>query len=91
MQMDANFNLSQTPQAWSDFRAGFHTVRAAKRGRLTRSQTMAMKAALHNEPDVRPDQVNKAIDLIAQVEWPPKETIRRFAVLLAAKMSEAGE
>jgi hypothetical protein len=89
MQMDANFNLSQTTQAWPDFQAGFLRVRAEDRGGAT--QTKAMRAALHNEPDVRPDQVNKAVDLIAQVKWPPTETIRRIAVLLASRMSEPGE
>jgi hypothetical protein len=39
--------------------------------------------ALQAAPDVRPEAVERAQRLIGDVEYPPRETIRRIAVLLA--------
>ncbi len=47
----------------------------------------ALTLALKRQEDVREAEVEKALNLIGQVEWPPAETIRRITSLLAAKMN----
>jgi hypothetical protein len=91
MQMDTNYNLSQTTRTWSDSRAGSQPVQPSDWDGPKRHQTNALKAALCKEPDVRTDQVEKARRLIAQAQWPTRGTIHRFSALLAANMSERME
>jgi hypothetical protein len=88
MQMDTNFNLSQTPRTWSDSRAGSQSVQPSTCDAATRHQIKSIKTALRKESDVRPGKVEKARRLIGLAQWPTRETIRRFSALLAANMSE---
>lgn len=46
-------------------------------------QSAALLTALADTPDVRPEEVERAKQLIGDVRWPPEETIRRIAELLA--------
>jgi hypothetical protein len=45
--------------------------------------TAALEEALADTPDVRPDQVNRARELFASVQYPPAELIRGVSRLLA--------
>lgn len=47
------------------------------------SQTAALESALRVTPEVRPEVVARAKRLIADVQYPPAETIRQLASLLA--------
>ncbi|MHC1765490.1 MAG: hypothetical protein AB9869_14510 [Verrucomicrobiia bacterium] len=45
--------------------------------------------ALRAEPEVRPGEVERAERLIGDVAYPPPETIRRLAVLLAMHLDDS--
>jgi hypothetical protein len=52
----------------------------------------ALNRALSQTPDVRPDAVARARQLIADVNYPPAEAIRKISDLLAMKIqNETGE
>jgi len=64
----------------------------ARRGNVaadkaTFADTEALNNELHKVPDVRSDAVAKAKALVAQASWPPAETIKRLANLLAMQLS----
>jgi hypothetical protein len=48
--------------------------------------TEPLTLALQNQDDLRAAQVEQAMTLIGQPQWPPAETIRRIATLLADKL-----
>jgi hypothetical protein len=47
----------------------------------------ALERALERRPDVRPDRVEEARNLVGQPTYPPRETIRKIASLLAMQLS----
>ena len=47
------------------------------------SRAEGLNQALQGEPEVREAELERAIALVGQVQWPPMETIRRIANLLA--------
>ncbi len=49
-------------------------------------QTRDLDDALRTTTDVRPDEVQRAQQLIGDVTYPPPETIRRIAALLAMNL-----
>ncbi len=52
----------------------------------------ALNRALADTPDRRADQVERARQLLGEASYPPAETIRRIASLLATKLgNEAAE
>ena len=55
------------------------------------NRTDALNQALSEENDVRPLEVQRAAALVSQVEWPPQETIRRIATLLALNLSNKSQ
>jgi len=46
----------------------------------------ALNQAIHDLDEVRTEKIERAMNLVGQVQWPPGDTIRRIAHLLAAKM-----
>lgn len=51
----------------------------------------ALNNALKEQDEVRNAKVEKALNLIGQVQWPPAETIRRIANLLAMKINPSND
>lgn len=51
-------------------------------------RTTALNRALADTPDLRPAEVERARDLIGDVSYPPPETIKRIASLLATNLSD---
>jgi len=52
------------------------------------SDTTAIREALDELPDSRPEVVNVGKTLVSQPEFPPAETIKRISTLLAMKIQE---
>jgi hypothetical protein len=50
-----------------------------------------LNEALQKEKEVRAEQVERAVNLVGQVKWPPTETVRRIASLLAMNIRHAAE
>lgn len=50
------------------------------------SQTDALRGAMDNLPRSRPDKIQRAKELIGDVNYPPAQTIRKISDLLAVKM-----
>jgi hypothetical protein len=53
-------------------------------------KTDGLDRSLKNTPDSRPEAVARAQQLIGDVTYPPRETIRRLAVLLAMHLDNDG-
>ena len=47
----------------------------------------ALERALERRPDVRTERVEEAKNLVGQPSYPPQETIRKIASLLAMQLS----
>lgn len=45
-----------------------------------------LNQAIQELDEVRNEKIERALNLVGQVQWPPGDTIRRIASLLAAKM-----
>jgi hypothetical protein len=54
----------------------------------TFQRSEALNQAFQSTPDVRPDQVARARELIGNVEYPPRETIAKLSTLLAMHWSD---
>lgn len=52
----------------------------------TFEQAEALNDDYRREPDVRADVVTKAKELVSETQWPPPETIRKIASLLAMEI-----
>ena len=52
------------------------------------SRAAALEEAFHNTPEVRPEVVARARELIRDPVYPPEETIRRISHLVAANLPE---
>ncbi len=55
------------------------------------STTDSIRSALRNAADVRPDEVERARSLIDTSIYPPEETIRKIANLMAMSVDWRGE
>jgi hypothetical protein len=53
----------------------------------TFSQANALTLSLRDEPGSRTEEVERALNLVGQVQWPPQTVIRRIASLLAMHIS----
>ena len=51
----------------------------------------ALEKSLHDTPDSRPEAVQKARQLINDVQYPPQETIKKISHLLAIKLKSDNE
>jgi hypothetical protein len=50
------------------------------------SQTDALRGALDTLPSSRPEKIQRARELVNQVDYPPVKTIRQLSDLLAVKI-----
>lgn len=50
-----------------------------------------LNQAIQKLDEVRNEEIERALNLVGQVQWPPGDTIRRIANLLAAKMGRPEE
>jgi hypothetical protein len=50
-----------------------------------------LEKSLHDTPDSRPEAVEKARQLINDVQYPPQETIKKISHLLAIKLKSDSE
>jgi hypothetical protein len=50
-------------------------------------RTDALTQAISGQPDTRPDRVQRARDLIADVQYPPTEAIEKISHLLALNLN----
>lgn len=68
-------------------------VRSRPAGGRTDSATFdraqALEQALQLTPAVRPENVDRARQLLSDVKYPPDETIRKIATLLAMNLESA--
>ena len=55
------------------------------------SRSDALDRAFAATPDVRPDKVVQACELIGQVAYPPRETIAKLSDLLALNINPTAE
>jgi len=89
MQIDPNISASYIQEVASA---------ATPAQRLSRNEALtvfhdaeALNEALQEQKEVREAKVEKALNLIGQVQWPPAETIRRIANLLAMKITRSND
>jgi hypothetical protein len=82
--MDMKINSNIDPIA----RAMANQVKAAPPKAATDAatfeHTQGLEQALSDSPAVRPEVVARAQELIGDVSYPPEETIRQIAILIAA-------
>ncbi len=64
---------------------------APKGDRVQFDQTASLEKALKETPDVRPDVIDRAKDLVANPNYPPPEVIKRISNLLAIHVQEESE
>lgn len=84
MQVSPNNNSGPVSRTyWKSFppAPGGHGADTAQFDRAA-----ALNRALADTPDVRPSEVERARDLIGDVSYPPPETIKRIASLLALNL-----
>jgi hypothetical protein len=55
------------------------------------NRTAHLERMLRDEKDVRAEEVERALSLVGQVSYPPQQTIRRIAALLAIEMPQKSE
>jgi len=55
----------------------------AETGPVEFSQVTALNEALQQAPNARAEQINRARKLVGEVDYPPRETMRSIAQLLA--------
>lgn len=89
MQIDPNISASYIKEV---------AVPASPAQRFSRSEALAafhdaeaLNQSLQEQDEVRDAKVEKALNLIGQVQWPPAETIRRIANLLAMKINHSND
>ena len=68
-----NSPVSPPPKRLTEALADFHDAES-------------LNLAVRDQEEVRSEKIERALNLIGQVKWPPGDTIRRIAHLLATKM-----
>jgi len=58
---------------------------------VTLENVQALRSALANTPDSRPDAVARATQLVGRVEYPPPETIQKISHLLAMHLQSESQ
>lgn len=56
---------------------------------MTFNQSQALDQRLQDEPEVRADKVAHAKELVSGINYPPQETIKKIANLLAMNLDSA--
>lgn len=87
MVMQINTNSSPISVGGIDKAAKTVHTSAVESDSVSFNQIDELAKSLREEGEVRPDQVERAAALIADVQWPPPETIRRIARLLSMDIS----
>ncbi|MEW6158462.1 MAG: hypothetical protein AB1813_13600 [Verrucomicrobiota bacterium] len=64
---------------------------SAQRDQVQFTQAEGLNAALKQTPAIRPGVVERARDLVGDVSYPPRETIRSIAELLALHLNTEDE
>ena len=68
-----------------------HRAAEAAQDEVAFENSRALTAALKNTPESRQDVVQRATELVGDVNYPPPETIRMISHLLAIQMQVDGE
>jgi hypothetical protein len=87
MEVNLNTNIATVSQ-----RPGPSTKPLPKSGgtdNVQFSQSAGLNQALSSSPEVRSSAIDRAQHLIGDVEYPPPETIRRIAALLAMHLDQS--
>lgn len=84
MEIKPNNNVEPVTRAW----AAPTRASAARAGTDSAAfeHAQALEQALQTAPAVRPEMVARARQLISDVKYPPDETIRQIATLLALSL-----
>lgn len=85
MEVGTNLNVGGVNEPVQPRRAASKAAKAEESVSLTSSA--AVERALKNVLDTRAESVDRARGLIADVSYPPLETIRKISRLLAIKIS----
>ena len=89
MEINSNINMAGVGRSFSPR----HTNSAQKAGEdaAAFSSSYALEQALTATPEVRSEAVERARNLIADVKYPPKETLNKIANLLAMNLDSSSE
>lgn len=90
--MEIHFHLRSLEAAEASRlnRAGIKESKAAPDD-VAFENSRALTTALHNTPESREDVVQRAVELVGDVNYPPPETIRMISHLLAIQMQPEDE
>ena len=91
--MEINFHLRNTEPLGQAFAAkpGVSRAAHAPEDDVALENTRALKTALDNTPFARADLVQRATEMVGDVNYPPPETIRMISNLLAIKLQLENE
>ena len=89
MQVNTNLNTASIAKVTTE--APVRTAPARPVSETEFSATDALNNALDQTPDVRPDAVARAANLVSDKDYPPLEIIRRLSRLFARGADNAGE
>ena len=84
--MEIEFNPARTPATGAGLPVGRRGAAPAVRAEQPFERAAALEQALKDIPLVRADKVEHARNLVADVKYPPQETLDRIANLLALHM-----
>lgn len=91
MQIDSNLSPNTVARTTPAATSAAKAVNAQAADSVSFAQAEAINKSLKEEPDVRSSEVERAQNLIGQVQWPPEVVIRRFSNLLAIHMASENE
>lgn len=83
MQIENRINI-ETVKSMAPMLSGVRRTEPAT-DTATLERARALEQEFSKEADVRAEYVERAMNLIPQVQWPPTEVIRRIANLIAAR------
>jgi hypothetical protein len=86
--MEIEFNASRGPNTGANAPVTKRTEPTPVQGEVSLDRTEALKRSVQGLPLIRPDQVDRARALVADVKYPPQEMLNRIANLLALHMSK---
>ena len=89
MEIKSNMGAGGVPEMTPSKRSAQSSQSSSDGVSFTSSQ--ALDAALESSPNVRPEQVQRARELINDPNYPPMVTIRKFSALLAIHIDSVNE
>jgi hypothetical protein len=81
MEINPDLNAAKAPPLAA--RAPAQRTLKAERSHAEFHASVALEKALEQTSDVRSEVVERARELVGQVNYPPRETLRQIATLLA--------